>query len=97
MVKMPRSAPVKPEVTQVGGIICETGSAQFLRRPRRYRQEVRCHCGVIHALSFILQEGCFAPLLVFAAGILVQRIIALQRCALHQLHSRELLPIMVLS
>lgn len=39
---------------------------------------------------------CAAPLLVFCAGIVMQRIVALQRRALHELLSRKLFPIVML-
>lgn len=63
---------------------------------QRYRQKVNCPPQAIHALTGVLQAVGFAPRLVLPAGIVMQRIIALQRPALHELRSRELLPIVML-
>lgn len=38
---------------------------------------------IIHALTRVLHAVCFAPLLVLPTGIVMQRIVALQRPALH--------------
>ena len=48
------------------------------------------------ALGLALRPICLAPRLVLAARVVVQRIVALQRPALHQLLARELLPIVML-
>ena len=57
------------------------------------RPDPRCP---ILALAVAGQDARLAPLLVFAAGIVVQRVVALQRRALHQLHAGELFPLGVL-
>lgn len=91
----------------IHGLHCFFGKASSKRHFAAHVAPLREHRGeaaissaarheVVDALTRVLGAVCFAPLLVLPAGIVMQRIVALQRAALHELRSRKLLPIVML-